>query len=214
MGNSCLPTVILREILMAVETGSRPAGGSDTSIQGIPSIGGENIRLDGSLDLQKVRHIPKQFYLNMSSGHLRAGDVLINKDGAQTGKVAIYQGEFRQAAINEHCFLLRGSPEIDQLYLYYYLVSEYTQRKIYSQITGSAQPGLNQSFLNYISISLPPLEEQRQIVNILKSADEAIHSKKVEVGKLSKLRSSLAADLLSGRIRTISERERERENGK
>ncbi|MCY4164022.1 MAG: restriction endonuclease subunit S [bacterium] len=203
MSDSHFSTVTLRDVLMTVETGSRPQGGSDQSMHGIPSLGGENIRSDGSLDLHNIRRIPEQFYLKMSSGHLHSDDVLINKDGAQTGKIAIYKGEFEQAAINEHCFLLRGGPVIDQNYLYYCLLSQDVQRKIILQITGSAQPGLNQRFFDYVHIPLPPIEEQRRIAEVLDSVDETIQAAKRERDKLVQLRAGLAADLLSGRVRTV-----------
>ena len=79
----------------------------------------------------------------MTKGHLKDADVLINKDGAQTGKVGLYKNDnSAPACINEHLFLIRGdAPKITQSYLYYTLLSQPCQNQIDAQISGSAQPG-------------------------------------------------------------------------
>lgn len=202
MADSFLPMKTLGEVLSVIEAGSRPSGGANSDTFGMPSLGGENITLDGSLDLDTVRYVTSDFFSSMRSGHLKPLDVLINKDGAQTGKVAIYCGEFPQAAINEHLYLLRGTNEIRQDYLYRVLLSENTQRAIRSFITGSAQPGLNRRFVS-ILIPVPPLEEQRQIARILDDTDETIQANRRQLEKLRQLRAGLADDLFSGRVRTV-----------
>lgn len=196
MDDRGFPRVALDEVLSTVETGSRPAGGSGSDSYGIPSLGGENLRLDGSLDLDTVRRVPSEFFSSMRTGHLKPRDVLINKDGAQTGKVARYGGEFPKAAINEHLFLLRGTGAISQDYLYRALRSEETQRTIRSLITGSAQPGLNRSFLQMTRIALPVLEEQRRIAEILDTIDETIQATERVIAKLREVQVGLLQRLL------------------
>lgn len=196
MADSSIPTKTLGEVLSVIETGSRPSGGANSDTFGMPSLGGENITLDGSLDLENVRYVTSDFFSSMRSGHLKPLDVLINKDGAQTGKVAIYCGEFPQAAINEHLYLLRGTDEIRQDYLYKVLLSEDAQRVIRSFITGSAQPGLNRRFID-ILVPVPSLGEQGIIVDALQNLDEAMQSTEGIVIKYESVRAGLASDLLS-----------------
>ena len=188
---------VLDEVMAVVETGSRPTGGADSGTFGLPSLGGENLRLDGTLDLQAVRRIPDRFFSSMRTGHLKPRDVLINKDGAQTGKVARYRGEFPDAAINEHLFLLRGTNSIRQDYLFHVLLSEETQRTIRGLITGSAQPGLNRSFLKAAWIPLPSLEEQRCIAEILDTIDENIQATERVLAKLTVTRVGLLHEQLA-----------------
>lgn len=197
--------VKLEDVLESVETGSRPKGGATTETLGIPSIGGENLRLDGTLDLETVRRIPVSFLRAMRTGQLKPFDILINKDGAQTGKVARYSGEFPQAAINEHVFLLRTNPSMSQDYLFHVLHSDQVQPSIRRFITGSAQPGLNRSFFKMADVPCPPLEEQQRIAEILDTVDETIRANQRQLDKLWNLRSGLATDLLSGRLRTVTE---------
>ena len=199
------PREVLYKVLSVVETGSRPPGGSGSDSFGIPSLGGENLRLDGSLDVNAVRRVPGEFFSSMRTGHLKPRDVLINKDGAQTGKVARYGGEFPEAAINEHLFLLRGTNAIDQDYLYRVLRSDATQRTIRSVITGSAQPGLNRSFLRVTRIALPILEEQRRIAEILDTIDETIQATERIIAKLRLVQSGLIDRSFSPSLGTLTE---------
>lgn len=198
MADCLLPMRKLGEVLSIIESGSRPSGGADADTFGIPSLGGENIRRDGSLDLNTVRKIPSDYFHSMRTGHLEPFDVLVNKDGAQTGKVGQYCGEFPKAAINEHVYLLRGDEQIRQDYLFRALQFEETKRAIGSFITGSAQPGLNLNFLK-VPIPLPSLDEQRKIAMVLDDFDKAIQSIECVIVKYEGIRvgmrSSLFADL-------------------
>ena len=119
-----------------IESGGRPKGGVSEDSGDVPSLGGENIRRDGGLELVSVKRVPRSFFEKMSKGVLSFGDVLINKDGANTGKVGLYESEFPKASINEHLFLLRGNPDkLNQRFLYYLLLSQFGQAEIRSKIS-------------------------------------------------------------------------------
>ncbi|PQJ31105.1 hypothetical protein BST92_03820 [Nonlabens arenilitoris] len=135
----------------------------------------------------------------MNRGRLADLDVLINKDGANTGKVGLYRDAFyKKASINEHLFLLRGCEElIDNIYLYYDLLSETGQLQIKRQITGSAQPGLNSNFINYYYINLPPLPQQKKIAQILSTVDEVIEQTESAIAKYQAIKQGLMHDLFT-----------------
>ena len=63
-------------------------------------------------------------------------------------------------------------------------------------------PGLNRNDAYECLVTFPPLEEQRRIAGILDTADDTIRSYEQELKKLRQLRAGVAADLLSGRVRT------------
>jgi type I restriction enzyme, S subunit len=192
------PRVTLSEVLELLQSGQRPAGGATAASGEIPSLGGENIDRSGQLILGAVKRVPEPYFRSMRSGHLQAGDVLINKDGAQTGKVAQYRGEYPLAAINEHLFLLRGSSAfLDQEFLLHHLLAPETQAWIRRYITGSAQPGLNRSFVNGVAVALPDLREQRRIAEILNAADSTIRSTERLISKLDQMARGLVHDLLT-----------------
>jgi Restriction endonuclease S subunits len=190
----------LSELISKVESGSRPKGGVSINSGEIPSLGGENILQRGGITLEDLKRIPFEFYRTMTKGVLTENDVLINKDGANTGKVGMYRNfNFSIATINEHLFLLRGHKDkITQEYLYYYLFSEFGQYYIKTKITGSAQPGLNSTFINSFPIKLPiNLDEQNKITSILSTIDKAIEQSEALIVKYQRIKTGLMQDLLT-----------------
>lgn len=191
--------VLLSEVLLPLISGGRPAGGASSSAVGVPSIGGENILIEGGMTYQELKRIPYVFFKNMSKGWVQIQDVLMNKDGAQTGKVGLYEGEFERAAINEHVFILRARDQkkLNQHYLYYCLLYSDIRNKIERRITGSAQPGLNSQFIKAVSIPIFSIEKQKKIAFILESVDADITKTKALIEKYRMVKLGLVEDLLS-----------------
>ena len=188
----------LEHVLYDPISGSRPKGGVNNEGE-IPSLGGENVTMQGGLNLTAVKKITSDFFNSMSRGHLKNLDVLINKDGANTGKSTIYRkSPFLNAAVNEHLFILRGKDgKIDQEYLHYLLQFSSIRAIIEKKITGSAQPGLNSSFVKNFPIELAPLPEQKKIASILTSVDEVIETTQKQIDKLQDLKKATMNELLT-----------------
>ena len=190
----------LASLVSVLESGSRPKGGASTESGEILSLGGENILRSGGVTLNEVKRVPKKFYEKMTKGHLLDADVLINKDGAQTGKVGLYaQLNSPPSCINEHLFLIRGNPQkITQEYLYYILLSQPSQNQIDAQISGSAQPGLKSDFLCGVFTKIPDtLSEQIKIAEILSTVDQAIDQTEALIAKQQRIKNGLMQDLLT-----------------
>jgi len=189
----------LRQILGTLISGKRPVGGVNTETEGIPSLGGENVRADGGMVYNTINRIPATFFRLMPKGSLLPDDVLINKDGAQTGKVGLYDGRFPEAAVNEHLFILRSTNgSINQHLLYYYMLMPETQTAVAKRISGSAQPGLNSAFVDAVQLTIPTdLDEQHRITDILKTIDEAISQTEALIAKTQAIKAGLMHDLFT-----------------
>ncbi len=189
----------LSSVLLPPISGSRPAGGVSSDTEGVPSIGGENIVVSGGMTYDELKRIPSSFFKFMPKGRLQRDDVLINKDGAQTGKVGFYDGVFEEAAVNEHVFILRSRDPgaLDQHYLYYCVLLPGTRNKIERRITGSAQPGLNSQFVKAVDIPLQPLTKQRKIAAILSGIDTAIEKTEALIAKYQEIKAGLMHDLFT-----------------
>lgn len=188
------------ELIHTIESGSRPSGGASTESGEVPSLGGENIVLSGGVNVNSVRLVPRSFYERMPRGKLRDRDVLINKDGANTGKVGLFrQGELEDACINEHLFLLRGrSDRTTPEYLYYLMLSDTGQEQIRNKISGSAQPGLKSDFIRGFPVRLPgSVAEQSQIAMVLSTVDDAIQHTEAAIEKQKRIKTGLMQDLLT-----------------
>ena len=162
------PLVKLGDEIETIETGNRPKGGVGNISSGAWSLGGEHIHpTTGMVDLSTPKYVPLDFYHGSSKGILQENDILLCKDGALTGKIALLRAELNNenAMVNEHVFLLRCKSELKQYYIFNFLFSQNGQNLLKQNITGSAQGGLNSTNLKEIKIPLPPLNVQRQIVD-------------------------------------------------
>jgi restriction endonuclease S subunit len=73
-----------------------------------------------------------------------------------------------------------------------------TSVDVQATISGSAQPQITRASLSPSKILVPPLAEQKQIVEIVSAMDEVIQTTEQAVIEAKTLRSGLLSDLLSG----------------
>jgi type I restriction enzyme M protein len=157
--NSVWPLVKLDDVV-ELTSGSRQKGGA--ILDGIPSIGGEQIDSKGYIRHEKMKYISEEHYHNMKSGKLEMGDVLIVKDGATTGKTGRWISS-QDAAVNEHVYILRAKKEmVDHNYLYFIASGDEFQVKLQRYVKGIIG-GISREILE-IDIPLPPIEIQHKIV--------------------------------------------------
>ncbi len=150
----------LNDILITIESGSRPKGGINAVEREIPSIGAENILGLGKYDYLKEKYVSKDFFNRMGRGHIKDRDVLLYKDGAQIGRKAIFGNGFPHSVccINEHVFILRVNNQISQSYLYFWLDQPEMTQNIKNLNANSAQPGINQVGVKGLPILIPTKE--------------------------------------------------------
>ena len=169
------PLAKLGDEIETIESGNRPKGGVENISSGAWSLGGEHIHpTTGMVDLSTPKYVPMDFYHGSSRGILQENDILLCKDGALTGKIALLREELNNemAMVNEHVFLLRCVSQLKQSYIFYFLFSENGQNLLKQNITGSAQGGLNSTNLKEIKIPLPPPQIQQQIVDECEAVEQ------------------------------------------
>ncbi len=179
--------VSLEKLSESIETGSRPKGGVSDFTDGVLSLGGEHINNStGYLNLANPKFVPKDFFDATVSGRIARNDILICKDGALSGKVALVRDELDNlnALANEHVFVLKNSNETLQRYLFHYLFFDAGQRQLKSKVTGMAQGGINRTNLLRISVPLPPLDLQKEFASFVESCDlrkKSLHVRREEL---------------------------------
>jgi type I restriction enzyme M protein len=155
--------------VVEIQNGSRDKGGALES--GISSIGGEQIDEKGNIRFNKMKYVSEDHFRSMTKGVLRSGDVLIVKDGATTGKIGFFAHDI-PAAVNEHVFILRAKESVEPQYLYRCVRAEAFQDKLRPYIKGIIG-GISLEF-GGITIPLPPLEVQKEIVAELEGYQKVI----------------------------------------
>ena len=106
-----------------------------------------------------------EYYENNQKGRLEQNDILLCKDGALTGKIALLRDELnnRKAMVNEHIFILRAADLITQKYIFYFLYSPLGQQILKQNTTGAAQGGLNSTNLKNIRIPFSNNKENKKV---------------------------------------------------
>ncbi|CAC9551948.1 Type I restriction-modification system, specificity subunit S (EC 3.1.21.3) [uncultured Gammaproteobacteria bacterium] len=167
--------IFLKELLQMLESGSRPTGGVGNIESGILSFGGTHVSSDGYIDTSKAKYIPIEYHQKNLTTTTKINDLLLVKDGATTGKIAIIQKlEHESQNINEHVFLMRLKNNVNPIYLLSYLKSSFGNMQIKREITGATVTGLTKDVVNSLKIPLPPIEKQNQIAKrISKIRDQA-----------------------------------------
>ena len=130
--------------------------------------------------------------------------LLIGEDGANLlmrNLPLIYKAEGK-FWVNNHAHILKPIRD-DYDYLAY--VMEAADYTLY--ITGSAQPKLSQSNLNCVKLPIPPISEQKQIVDYLSKRtgkiDDAIKESNNMISLLQERKQIIINEVVTGKVRVI-----------
>lgn len=162
---------------------------------------------DGQLQLSpRDTHVPEAFWRSTRRAlPIEPGDVCLAVVGATLGKLGVVPPDLPRFTVQRSLTVLRGDPMcMRNDYLFAVMRHGEFQRKLWQRANQTAQPGVYLGELRTVRVPAPPLEEQRQVVGILDTINEDIRFKKEHRDKLLQVRSGLAADLLSGRVRTVA----------
>ena len=108
----------------------------------------------------------------MRRGMPQPGDIVMTTE-APLGEVAQLDG--RKVALAQRVITLRGKPNVlDNTFLKFLLQSNSVQEELRSRGTGTTVVGIRQSELRKVSLTLPPLAEQKAIAAVLGALDDKI----------------------------------------
>lgn len=136
-------------------------------------ITSKNIR-DGYLDLSCCGWISREehdeIYKRCS---VRLGDILLTKDGANTGNVAINSIE-EPFSLLSSVALIRPSEGLNHRYLFEFLRSKIGKQRIVSMMSGTAIPRVTLQKINRISIPVIPLDKQEELASQFLEIENAL----------------------------------------
>lgn len=105
---------------------------------------------------------------------LKQYDTLVNSTGVGTlGRVGLYDLEKDKCTADSHVMIVRASCDIDKKWLFYNLFSRQDEIELLGE-GSTGQIELSRLRLADLEISLPPLEEQKAIAEVLSSLDDKI----------------------------------------
>lgn len=183
-------SITLDKIVTSLESGSRPRGGANNCRSGIPSLGAEHLDSNGGFLLDNMKYVPEEHFIGMNRGIIKAHDIVVVKDGSTTGKTSFVNEDFplKRIAVNEHLFIVRVNKFLAlPKYVFYYLYGSAGQIQIKHDLRGATIGGISRQFINKVHIPLPPLSEQRKIVEILDQTDSLLRKRKEVDGKVARI---------------------------
>jgi type I restriction enzyme S subunit len=133
---------------------------------------------------------------------VEAGDVVINLIGNHLGEAALVGADLAGNYISVHVALVR--PDRSKIYPEYLAIAlngEYVQRQIAQLFTGALIKGLPLNKIKKITLPLPSLNAQRQIIDVISRAHTALDNAKKELSVLETRFSDLVRTVTSGRVR-------------
>ena len=160
--------VRISSIATLVTKGTTPRGGNVAySDDGIGFLRAENVAGLDRLDLSKLNHIDEATHTGfLKRSILEADDVLITIAGT-LGRTAIVKEENLPLNANQAVAIIRlaDSYSIDLRYLVYALNAPAIQDRLTAQKKITAIPNLTLEIISDCLVPIPPLNEQRRIVN-------------------------------------------------
>lgn len=132
---------------------------------------------------------------------VRKGDLLLTKDGANTGNAALNSLD-EEFSLLSSVAVLRAKPEsTSNAFILQALLSPIGQRLMQSEMSGQAITRLTLEKIGGLRIAFPPLSEQRKIADILTTWDEALQKLDALIEAKDRRRKALMQQLLTGRKR-------------
>ncbi|TGM43873.1 restriction endonuclease subunit S [Leptospira biflexa] len=166
--------------------------------EGIQFLTVTNI-LEDAIDLEKSRKFISKSDYQKSYTHFKInkGDIVTACSGGSWGKSAIFELT-DEIILNTSTLRLRFFNDIcENRYLYYLTKTEFFKASLNIHVTGQ-QPNYGYSHYSKIPIPLPPLDEQKRIVEILDKAFAAIDKAKANAEQNLKNAKELFESYLEG----------------
>ena len=161
--------VRLGDLTTVITKGSSPSwqGVSYTSKEeGILFVTSENVG-NGKMILSKKKYIEPKFNDMHPASILIKGDILTNLVGASIGRTAVYNEDIDNANINQAVCIIRLVEREITNYLLLYLGSTTAIDKMLHGSVDFARANLSLTSVSNLMIPLPPLAEQKRIVQKL-----------------------------------------------
>lgn len=133
------------------------------------------------IQMDSMNFISEEVFKSLSRGKFAKGHLLFCLRGS-LGKYAIVNNE-GEGAIASSLVIVKPKQTVTSDFIGYYFDSELCSKMIMKYAGGAAQPNLGAQDLKKFNISIPPLQEQQQIVAILDEAFAAINQAKVNIEK-------------------------------
>ena len=164
----------LGDVCAKIGSGATPKGGKEAYLGGNTSLIRSQNVLDFAFSWDGLVYIDDEQAAKLNGVEIEKGDVLLNITGDSVARVCIVPESALPARVNQHVSIVRGDTEVVlNDYIMYFL--QYKKPYLLSLSQGGAtRNALTKGMIEDLSIPLPPLSKQAEIVHVLKSLDDKI----------------------------------------
>jgi type I restriction enzyme S subunit len=166
---------------------------------GIPVLRSLNVREDG-ISLKNLAYMSAEQHHALFKSAVFPGDIVTVRTGAP-GTSAVIPPTLSEANCVDIIISRPRSDEVVADYLATWINSPFGKDHILRTQGGLAQQHFNVGDMSRLLIGVPPLTEQKRIVDIVAASRKAIKSHRDELAKLHELQEGLTSELLTGQVR-------------
>lgn len=149
-------------------------------------IAGKHIKA-GTINWNKVDHIPQWRYLESPEIMLKNDDVIFSKDGSLGNPAVVVNLEF-EATINSTMMLVRPKDKLNSQFFFQVLNTKKFRDLIKEKVSGSSIPHLFQADMKIFTFQSPKVEEQVAIGNYFQKLDSLINQHQQQIAKLKNIK--------------------------
>ena len=195
--------VRLENISELITKGSSPKWqGVNYVEEGLLFITSENVG-SYSLILENMKYVEEKFNEIEPRSILEENDFLMNIVGGSIGRTAIYDLE-KVANINQAVCLIRLFLEyLDKLFLLHFFNSEICKNYMFDKQVDNARPNLSMGNISKFLIPIPPIKEQKLIIEKVNEIFSMIEQLQVLQSKLQKTKLHLADALVANAVEGV-----------
>jgi type I restriction enzyme, S subunit len=189
----------LADVAVKIQDGthfSPKSGGSAFKYITSKNIGFGEMRLDVVETISEFEH--RKIYSRCDT---KFGDLLITKDGANTGNAALNPFHEEISLLSSVAFV-RCNPRLaTESYILQYILSDRGQQQVRDAMAGNAITRLTLAKIRDLVIPMPSVDEQHAIAQVLCDADAEIAAARARLNKAREIKQGMMQQLLAGRTR-------------
>ena len=197
-----VPTRILQISQIAVDQPYAVVGGpfgsklgrKDYATEGVPVLRGSNLPSEKRIDLTDLVFVSaEKVEKDLISNLAHPGDIIVTQRGT-LGQVGLIPTDsiFDMFVVSQSQMKLTvDAAKVDARFLYYYLKSPATTRRIIDRASSSGVPHINLEIFRNFDVELPDLQTQRSVANILTFFDDLIDDIQRQIEILEEMARSL-----------------------
>lgn len=168
--------------------------------EGIPVV--NPTHLSGNrINHEDVPRVPKEVADRLGRHYVQLGDILFARRG-EIGRHGLVGKAEVGWLCGTGCFLVRANdPRLNNDYLSYFCSIKPVVDWLNSHAAGAIMPNLSTSVIANLPVGLPPLYEQRQIIEAFNALEQKLDQAEQKRTKLQDLFRTLLHELMTGKVR-------------